>query len=201
MGCAGSSQAGAGHSPMLGNGAPDQEEVLVSTLDIDEVREQRLSIKFQAKELGSNRSSMNAESSRHASPFDKSKIGTHTRHGVMPGPRGASYAKINQDRGVVCWPFHGSYNEALLCVFDGHGPRGEKISEFCTQTLPELLECASTSTAQHSLALSRPLALSPSLSRLPASLPPRHPHPSTHTTPPRHPPCPALHPAGRSTTP
>ena len=45
-----------------------------------------------------------------------------------------------QDRGVVCWPFHGSLNEALLCVFDGHGPRGEKVSEFCMTTLPTLLE-------------------------------------------------------------
>jgi len=58
----------------------------------------------------------------------------------MPGPRGFSAAKINQDRGVVCWPFNGSYNQALLCVFDGHGSKGERASEFCMRTVPELLE-------------------------------------------------------------
>lgn len=41
---------------------------------------------------------------------------------------------------MICWPFHGSLNEALLCVFDGHGPKGEKVSEFCMTTLPTLLE-------------------------------------------------------------
>ena len=58
----------------------------------------------------------------------------------MPGPRGFSAAKINQDRGVVCWPFNGSYNQALLCVFDGHGSKGERASEFCMKSVPELLE-------------------------------------------------------------
>ena len=80
---------------------------------------------------------------RTASPFDcfdKSRIGTHTRHGVMPGPRGIVAAKINQDRGVVCWPFNGSFDEALICVFDGHGSKGERVADDCMLTIPSKLE-------------------------------------------------------------
>jgi len=110
-----------------------------STLDEgvkDEVKNQRISVVYQAKEVDRG----SAKSRRSSAPFDKAHIGTKTRHGVMPGPRGIANAKINQDRGVVCWPFHGSLNEALLCVFDGHGSKGEKASEFCMTQLPQLLE-------------------------------------------------------------
>ena len=55
-----------------------------------------------------------SHSRRSSTPFDRARIGTHTRHGIMPGPRGFSAAKINQDRGVVCWPFNGSYNQVRL---------------------------------------------------------------------------------------
>lgn len=110
--------------------------------------EARLSVRYQAKEIPSDRSSMSRKTSssrsllkdRASSPFDLARIGTHTRHGIMPGPRGFSAAKINQDRGVVCWPFNGSYDQALLCIFDGHGSKGERVSEFCMKTVPELLE-------------------------------------------------------------
>ena len=79
--------------------------------------------------------------SQKSAVFDAQKIGTCTRHGIapLPGGRGAK-AKINQDRGVVCWPFNGSSTEALFCVFDGHGRQGEKVSEFCMKTIPGLLE-------------------------------------------------------------
>ena len=110
-----------------------------------QVRESRLSVRYQAKEIPSDRgSSMSRRTSssrsggRSSAPFDQ--VGTHTRHGIMPGPRGFSAAKINQDRGVVCWPFNGSYDQALLCIFDGHGSKGERVSEFCMKTVPELLE-------------------------------------------------------------
>jgi len=102
----------------------------------DEARAPRLSVKYTAKELSGRGSS----GRRSSTPFDRARIGTHTRHGLMPGPRGFSAAKINQDRGVVCWPFNGSYNQALLCIFDGHGSKGERASEFCMKTVPELLE-------------------------------------------------------------
>ena len=104
-----------------------------------QAREQRLSVRYQAKELRDS-GRLSSGSRRSSAPFDRHQIGTHTRHGIMPGPRGNSAAKINQDRGVVCWPFNGSYNQALLCIFDGHGSKGEKASEFCMQTIPELLE-------------------------------------------------------------
>jgi len=75
--------------------------------------------------------------------FDEAKVGSLSRHGIAP-TRGASgvtsKAKINQDRGVVCWPFNGSYNEALLCIFDGHGMQGERVSEWCMQQIPGRLE-------------------------------------------------------------
>jgi len=115
-----------------------QPTTSASTLDADEVRNQRMSVRYQAKELEER--ALRNSGRRSSAPFDKSRIGTHTRHGVMPGPRGSANAKINQDRGVLCWPFHGTLNEALLCVFDGHGPKGEKASEFCMTTLPEMLE-------------------------------------------------------------
>ena len=75
--------------------------------------------------------------------FDTAQIGTLTQHGITPA-RGASgvvsKAKINQDRGVVCWPFNGSHNQALLCVFDGHGLQGERVSEWCMQEISVRLE-------------------------------------------------------------
>ena len=73
-------------------------------------------------------------------PIDRSLLGTHTRHGIMPGPRGYVGAKINQDRGVVYWPYNNSFNEALFCVFDGHGSRGEKVAEICMEQIPLRLE-------------------------------------------------------------
>lgn len=102
----------------------------------------RMSSAVQAMELGSDRTTSGSLQSRGKSDLaiDKALIGTHTRHGVMPGPRGYVAAKINQDRGVVYWPYNQSFNEALLCVFDGHGSKGEKVSECCIEVLPERLE-------------------------------------------------------------
>ena len=125
-----------------------------SLLDPGEVVNKRMSVNYQAKELDEKRSSTSSER-RSSAPFDKARVGTHTRHGVMPGPRGIANAKINQDRGVVCWPFHGTLNEAVLCVFDGHGPKGEKASEFCMKTLPQLLE------ADHAALLADPARRAP----------------------------------------
>lgn len=109
-----------------------------SKLDPKEVAERRLSVNYQAKE----QSDRPSRSRRSSAPFDPAHIGTKTKHGVAPGPGGRLNAKINQDRGVVCWPYAGSLNEALLCVFDGHGPKGEKVSDFCTAKLPAMLEAA-----------------------------------------------------------
>jgi len=151
MGCCASSDAGQQNAMTVSSGAtptsdpaPIKKMASASMLndeDKEEVKNNRLSVRYQAKEVERDtRGSATKSARRSSAPFDKAHIGTKTRHGVMPGPRGISNAKINQDRGVVCWPFHGSLNEALLCVFDGHGSKGEKASEFCTTQLPELLE-------------------------------------------------------------
>ena len=129
--------SGGGVAPPGATPPSVKAEKSASTLDPEEVKNKRISIHYQSKEIDRDQPST---ARRSSAPFDKARIGTHTRHGVMPGPRGIANAKINQDRGVVCWPFHGSMNEALLCVFDGHGPKGEKASEFCMTVLPEMLE-------------------------------------------------------------
>lgn len=106
-----------------------------------EVKANRRSINYQAEELDDEALEL-AQDGGKGAQFDLQRLGTNTLHGVMPMPgakKKTSKAKINQDRGVLCWPFCGSYNEALLCVFDGHGSRGEKASEFCMTRLPELL--------------------------------------------------------------
>jgi len=49
---------------------------------------------------------------------------------------------LNQDRGIVAWPLGGKGDEArlLLGVFDGHGPRGEAVSDFVALSLLASLE-------------------------------------------------------------
>ena len=51
------------------------------------------------------------------------------------------------------WPFNGSYNEALICVFDGHGLHGEKVSEYCVHKVTEMLaldeEALASDPAKH----------------------------------------------------
>ena len=58
-------------------------------------------------------------------PFSVESVGTYSCHGVEPGIRqGETSAKINQDRGCVCFPFgsdSATKTMALMCVFDGHG--------------------------------------------------------------------------------
>jgi len=100
-----------------------------------QVPEGRKSIAHEPNELFSPRRG-NDEAS---GPLAES-LGNATRHGVSPGSGGAAYAKINQDRGVAHWPYNGSHNEALFCVFDGHGRNGEKVSEFCVKAIPAALQ-------------------------------------------------------------
>ena len=104
--------------------------------------------------------------------FDPKTVGSYTRHGIAPqrGPQGVvAKAKINQDRGLGCWPFNGSKNQAVMCVFDGHGMQGEKVSEWCTQQIVTRLEEASSQLradapkcmSQTVSAPPRPLAIQP----------------------------------------
>eukprot|EP00908_Phaeocystis_cordata_P015042 Transcript_26156.p1 GENE.Transcript_26156~~Transcript_26156.p1 ORF type:complete len:435 (-),score=166.00 Transcript_26156:190-1494(-) len=100
-------------------------------------------------------------------PFPATKIGMNSNHGVKPvrktpasptrtwvtlvAERGArpcsqsgkfsgTTAKINQDRGVVSYPFCDDPQQMLLAVYDGHGLHGELVSEFATFTYVDLLE-------------------------------------------------------------
>ena len=124
MGCAGSQ--------------PTKEPVEDEEPDEAQEKHQgRQSVVFQSREMTSKRES----GWRKSAVFDTSSIGTCTKHGIAPAPGAPTgKAKINQDRGCVCWPYNGSQGQALFCVFDGHGRQGEKVSEFCMQTMPPLLE-------------------------------------------------------------
>jgi len=129
MGCGGSKSADDGPSSQQQPAPPAPQEDEDAGYD-----NRRRSVAHQAPELDGKKS---------ATTFDTAKIGVLTKHGIAPA-RGASgvtsKAKINQDRGVVCWPFNGSHNQALLCIFDGHGMQGEKVSEWCMNQIPVRLE-------------------------------------------------------------
>ncbi len=78
-------------------------------------------------------------------PFAPEVVGTYSCHGVEPGIRaGETSAKINQDRGCVCYPFgpdtEGGDVMALFCVFDGHGANGDKVSHYAMNNVQYKLE-------------------------------------------------------------
>eukprot|EP00962_Isochrysis_galbana_P027337 scaffold8586_cov108-Isochrysis_galbana.AAC.2 len=137
MGCASSREMEEEPPPV--RAAPDSERSNASAPP------RRLSISYSAQELGSPRQGSRAELLVERKAAIKlgsmaDTLGSHTRHGVVPGPSGSAYAKINQDRGAVFWPFNDSHNEALLCVFDGHGVAGEKVAEVCIKKIPPMLQ-------------------------------------------------------------
>jgi len=66
-------------------------------------------------------------------------IGSITSHGSKWDSKG-KHTEINQDRGCVVTPFAGDETALLACVFDGHGPQGEQVSEYIVAELPKLLE-------------------------------------------------------------
>jgi serine/threonine protein phosphatase PrpC len=66
--------------------------------------------------------------------FDTKVVGSYSYHGLD------GRAKINQDRGAVVYPFAGDPQQALFAVLDGHGERGEKVSEFAINELRDRLE-------------------------------------------------------------
>ena len=126
--------------------------------DIDQ--RARFSVAYQSRELPSARpsraSGVSTRARTSSAVFDTANIGTCTRHGIAPLGRYGVKAKINQDRGLVCWPFNGSTAQALFCVFDGHGRAGEKISELCMTSLPGLLDAEPTAlTADPAAQLSK----------------------------------------------
>ena len=69
------------------------------------------------------------------SEFEPRQIGTVTKVGTN-----TDNTKKNQDRGIVCWPFDGDVDKALVGVFDGHGKASEQIAAWAAQQLPVELE-------------------------------------------------------------
>ena len=67
------------------------------------------------------------------------QIGTYSAHGIKPGANGTAFAKINQDRGLITYPFNKSMRMALFGVFDGHGSNGELVSDYAMWKVQELL--------------------------------------------------------------
>ena len=74
-------------------------------------------------------------------PFPLHVIGFHSNPGCKP-IQGKVKEKINQDRAMICHPLFGEPGQLCLAVFDGHGPAGEKMSEFVGFALMEILEGA-----------------------------------------------------------
>ena len=70
------------------------------------------------------------------------KIGTLSSHGLKPGSDGRANDKINQDRGLITYPFNEDKQAALFCVYDGHGVYGELVSEFVMWKVQEYLLAA-----------------------------------------------------------
>lgn len=75
-------------------------------------------------------------------PFPPQALGFFSRHGIEPSfmDSGNVMAKINQDRGCVVFPFNSSEEEALFCVFDGHGAGGEYVSAYTMSEIISRLE-------------------------------------------------------------
>jgi hypothetical protein len=75
-------------------------------------------------------------------PFPETVVATYSCHGIEPSYMDSQpfVAKINQDRGIVVYPFAGKESQAIFAVFDGHGEVGDKVSEFCMYEVPKLLE-------------------------------------------------------------
>ncbi|CAM9545095.1 unnamed protein product [Chrysoparadoxa australica] len=87
---------------------------------------------FQSTEIG--------QESKLQPPFPPELLGTYSCHGMEPSwETGGAAAKINQDRGCVVHPFLGSPACALFCVFDGHGEKGDVISNFAMNQMVERL--------------------------------------------------------------
>ncbi|EOD22343.1 hypothetical protein EMIHUDRAFT_255131 [Emiliania huxleyi CCMP1516] len=97
---------------------------------------------FAAKNHPSRQGSRDETAERHsltAMPRHDPVSSSTSALPVSPSKAGHA-AKPCQDRGIVHWPFNGSENEALLCVFDGHGKNGERVADLVMNELPSLLQ-------------------------------------------------------------
>eukprot|EP00966_Prymnesium_polylepis_P274487 6342101-Prymnesium_polylepis.1 len=67
-------------------------------------------------------------------PIPTSHLGFHSNSGIKSG------LKINQDRGMITYPYAGDSDRLLLGVYDGHGKAGHRISEKVAFRFVELME-------------------------------------------------------------
>ena len=89
----------------------------------------------QAREFGTAQS--------REPPFPGHIVGTFSCHGIEPSSNADGVAsKINQDRGSFTYPFAGDENQALFCVFDGHGKCGDVVSHVVMLEMQERLAAA-----------------------------------------------------------
>ena len=72
--------------------------------------------------------------------FSEAQLGQISFQGYKYTERDGAPEKINQDRGCIVHPVAGNESMIMYCVFDGHGPAGELVSEFVMLRLPAILE-------------------------------------------------------------
>ena len=95
---------------------------------------------------------------KHEVPFTDEKVGAFSAHGIEPHPYIVKEEatpffssqlepqvvtlvtqKINQDRGIVAYPFGNCTKTALFGVFDGHGVKGELVAEYAMNEITQRL--------------------------------------------------------------
>jgi serine/threonine protein phosphatase PrpC len=69
----------------------------------------------------------------------RSRVGTFACHGVDH-----EHYKLNQDRGLVAYPFRGDLENSLFIVADGHGPDGHHVADFVIRDLAERLAASAS---------------------------------------------------------
>ena len=75
---------------------------------------------------------------RPLAAFPPAHVGFNSNHGHKPA--GASAEVINQDRGMISYPLGSDMEQMLLAVYDGHGRKGQVVSEFVCFALVEIIE-------------------------------------------------------------
>jgi len=102
--------------------------------------------------------SLSSPKDQRDKPFTDEKVGAFSAHGIEPHPyivkeEAVSFfssqlepqvvtlvtQKINQDRGIVAYPFGDCPKTAMFGVFDGHGMRGELVAEYAMNEIAKRL--------------------------------------------------------------
>ena len=103
----------------------------------------------QASEFGTAPSNKDPQIPSHI-------VGIFSCHGIEPGSHPyRTVSKINQDRGSFSHPFADDANQALFCVFDGHGVYGDVVSQAVMLEMPKRLATALRERDDPSVALEK----------------------------------------------